>query len=130
MSIRRGLMSMAQTPMIKTGSFTPTETSSSYTIDTGSTSWTHLLVTPRIYPYAEGTARCIGLKYVNLDTMRLISAYGASGDTSITASAGSTYIVNTDSARITVNYGVVTFGGVASQVGVFVAGCVYDWYAW
>ena len=115
---------------VKTGSFTQAQTSSVCTIDVGSNDWTHLLVIPRVYPYAVGASRCIGVKYVNMQWMRMVSAYGASSDTSTTASAGSSWGVSVNTAQIQVNDGVVTFGGAASQVGAFIANCVYDWYAW
>ena len=124
------MLSMASGVKMLSGSFVPTETDAAYTLDTGSTNWTHLLITPRVFPYDQGMARCIGVKYINLDTMRLISAFGSSNTASTVASSASTYVVNVDAGKITVNNGVVTFGGAPSQVGVFVEGCTYDWYAW
>lgn len=123
-------MAMANAKMIKTGSFTPTTTSTNYVLDTGSTSWTYLIIVPRVYPYAEGAARCIGIKYINLDAMRMISALGSSSESATAASTASTHIINEDGGVISYSDGVLTFSGTQAQVGRFVAGCVYDWFAW
>ena len=112
-----------------TGSFTPTTTSTSYSLDTGRDDWTYLLITPRTYPYETAVARGIGTKFINRLTNTMISAYGSGNSTSVAVEAGSSRQINVDS-EITVNNGVVSFSGTQANVGRFVAGCTYDWFAW
>lgn len=118
---------------VTSGTYTPASDSSSATIDTGKTGWTHFLIVPHTLPYATAYARCLGCRFYDMTAQMLICAFGSSSAQSSPNSAA-TYTESTTrkfSETYEINGTVITFKNlVASQGGTFQAGTQYDWYVW
>ena len=118
---------------VYSGTYTPSSDSSSATIDTGATGWSHFLIVPHVLPYATSYVRCLGCKYVDFNTRYYLNSFGASS-ASATPSACRTVTDDTSPAfanTVQVNGTSITFTGlIASQGGSFQAGTQYNWYVW
>ena len=113
---------------ITSGTYTPSSDGAGFSIDTGVTGWTHFLIVAHTLPYVTPKARCLGLRYFDVDSQFLICAYGTSSDTSDRPATGSFW--NSGNYIPTISGTTISASGVASQVGAFQAGTQYDWYVW
>ena len=120
-------------PDIKaSGSFVKTGGSGvTYTLDTGNTEWTHLLIRPHEFPHSDLTSsqqsRAIMSKYIDVGLDAMFTAYMSSAGNAY--NSGSYQIISEKSECIIEN-GVVHMTGTSSTVGKWIDGKQYDWWAW
>lgn len=117
---------------IYSGTHIPESNITTFSVDVGSSSFTHFLLVPHTLPYEIAYVRCLGGRYVDLEQRFMLVMLGSSSErtapssTNIFTDSTSTafdYLVNKNGSTISIT-------GIAAQTGTMYANTQYDWYAW
>lgn len=115
-----------QKDFLAQGSFILNADATTITIDTHNNSWKHFLLKIKTLPYTEQPARGFGLMYVDITGQYEMYIFNSSSGQSYLNNAN-TYAIG---SHTTINNGVITKTGIASQTGKFIANTEYEWYCW
>ena len=115
-----------QKDFLAQGSYIPNEDVSTITIDTHNNSWKHFLLKVKTLPYTEQPSRGFGLMYVDIIGQYEMYIFNSSSGQSYPGNAV-TYAIG---SYTTINDGVITKTGIASQTGKLIANTEYEWYCW
>ena len=123
---------MANGKRVASGTYVPETDSVTFTIDTGRTDWTHFLICVHSLPYESGFARCLGLRYADLNNNLLLCLFGSSSDSNAVPNGGVSYYTSTDFNYYFAKDGTLAkfIKGIASTIGKPYIGAQYDWYVW
>ena len=115
-----------QTDFLAHDTYIPDTDITSFSIDTHSTSWKHFLLVIKTLPYTDQPIRGFGLMYININGQYEVFTFNSS--------SGASYPNNTNTYELgtftSINNGVVTKTGIASQTGKLIANTEYEWWCW